>query len=64
LAFYGTSKDVGAQAELEFFTGRMGGATVSTTLFDGLGHNYAGGEAVIADAVSAWVGASDLGWCG
>jgi len=60
LAFYGKKKDVGAQPELEFFTGRMSGASVSTTLFDGLSHNYTGGEAVIADAVSAWIRASDI----
>jgi pimeloyl-ACP methyl ester carboxylesterase len=62
-AFYG-KKDVGAEPELEFFTGRMSGASVSTTLFDGVSHHYTGGEAVIADAVSAWIRASDLGWRG
>jgi pimeloyl-ACP methyl ester carboxylesterase len=62
LAFYGRGQDVGARSELEFFTGRMSAAQVSAALFDGLSHNYAGGEATVADAVRAWIDVSELGW--
>lgn len=64
LAFYGLGQDVGAGPELEFFTGRMSAAKVSTALLEGLSHNYAGGEETVAAAVRAWLDRSTLGWPG
>jgi pimeloyl-ACP methyl ester carboxylesterase len=62
LAFYGEAGDVGSDAELELFTGRMSQAAVHTERLPGLSHNYVGGEAAVAGLISAWIGRSELGW--
>ena len=62
LAFYGDSGDLGARAELDFFTGRVTAAPAETAVLPGLAHNYLDGQATVAAAISTWIGRSELRW--
>jgi pimeloyl-ACP methyl ester carboxylesterase len=62
LAFYGEAGDVGAQAELDFFTGRMTCAVVDAACLPGVAHNYMDGQVTVATAITTWIGRSELRW--
>jgi hypothetical protein len=62
LAFYGDSGDLGALAELDFFTARVTAAPAETAVLAGIAHNYLDGQATVAAAISTWIGRSELRW--